>query len=153
MKEESWGTCIHLEQHLEAGAVLKGWFDWFVSERWGQKHGSAPQRSAWRPFLPDAFQNCCFWFFPPLRFNNFFTPWHARCGVYSRGKKRERWWLMKRQEEKREPILGMIVLTVTEHKELPRLSILLWNAETLHYNKESLLQYFSSQSLLGLGPL
>lgn len=32
---------------------------------------------------------------------------------------------MKRQEEKREPILGMIVLTVTEHKELPRLSILL----------------------------
>lgn len=38
----------------------------------------------WRPFSPDTFPNGCFWFsLLCLRLNNLFTPWHARCRVYS----------------------------------------------------------------------
>lgn len=155
MKEDSSWTCGTLEASI--WKLVQLWrANLTPSTRGKNTVRTFALAKRWRAFSPDTFPNCCFRFsLLCLRLNNLFTPWHARCRVYSikgltateeKGKGR-------REGADSGHYCSYGKEWVMKHKELPRLSILLWNAETLHYNKESLLQYFSSRRLLGLGLL
>lgn len=72
--------------------------------------------------------------------------WHNRYSVYWIPDE-ERVLINKRQRRRERPCMEKLVLTVyrVSHKakELPWLSILLWNTAILHFNKEPLLQHSS----------